>query len=35
MNVPVDQAYLLPLVSAMFLPASLILDPNIVIDIRN
>jgi hypothetical protein len=34
MNVPIDEAYLLPLVSTMFLPASLVPDENIVIRIR-
>jgi hypothetical protein len=34
MNLPVDEAKLLPLAFTMLLPASLILDPNIVIDIR-
>jgi hypothetical protein len=34
MNVTIDAGYLLPSVSTMFFPASLILDPNIIIDVR-
>jgi len=34
MDVPVNAAHFLPLVSTMFFPAPLIVDINIVIDIR-
>ena len=34
MNVPINATYVLPSVSTMFLPTSLVLDENIVIDVR-